>query len=563
MAVLGYEPALRMALVDDPSFPDEDEAKTAVRPLGEPVAIDEWQSYFVRFYSDSIPAFLEKALFVVPRKLPPGLLELNFRNWVGLSRIGDLRLAVRNTKITSTLYQGMLNEMAEKFASLVFAFGSPVGQHYNKKGIGRDSAFVEYLFLCKHLLHDTPNLDAISDILVHDPHRKFERELQPCAIAECQGADIDIVHALIASPMARLRDEHPLQRTSLAQTIKASTGKNLYPGRAAREIKYLTVDTHENRFVKFFLRSLQEKVEGLHRALAVGKESYFNPDIEENLGELRRKIGQFLSHNMWREVGAMRFIPVSSQILQRREGYRQLFTLYSLLQLATHCDFLETDFKNLVEIKDLPTLYEYWCFFQVKAVVDDISPVRKVSRFINEDPLTHELTPGLCIDYKCGVQLYFNKTYPGSTGLDRVEAPVTYTLGGPSYSHNLRPDIVLVHKNRKLIFDAKYKGRKGGFYCEDDGGTIQRWKDDDIDKMHTYREAIKGVVGSYILYPGTNDILYPCHEGNSALEGVGALSLRPGTDNGTSLAGRDNITRIISLFLQSACDEPPYLHNKR
>lgn len=552
MAVLGYEPALRMALADDPSFPDEEEAKTAARPPGEPVAIDEWQSYFVRFYNDSIPAFLEKALFVVPRKLPPGLLELNFRNWVGLSRIGNLRLTVRNTKITSAVYQGMLNEMAEKYACLVFAFGSPVGQHYNKKGIGRDSAFVEYLFLCKYLLHDTPNLDAISDILVHDPHRKFEMELQPCAIAECQGANIDIVHSLIASPMARLRDEHPLQRTSLAGTIAARTGQYLYPQRAFREIKYLTVDTHENRFVKFFLHSLQEKVEGLHQALANRGKSYFNPDIEENLGELRKKIGQFLSHNMWREVGKMRYIPVSSQVLQRREGYRQLFALYSLLQLATHCDFLETDFKNLVEIKDLPTLYEYWCFFQIKEVMDGLSQARRISRIINEDPLTHELIEGLCIDYQCGAQLLFNATCGKSCGLSTVDSGESFLPDGTSYSHDLRPDIVVVNNGRKLIFDAKYKGQRGGFYGEEEDGTIRSCKPEDLDKMHTYRDAIKDVTGSFILYPGTVDIIYPCHSADSAIKGVGALALRPNKKTKTNLATRNNIKKIISTFLHPA-----------
>lgn len=551
MAVLGYEPSLRMALADDPSFPDEEEAKTAARRPGEPVAIDEWQSYFLRFYNDSIPELLDGQSFVV-RKFPPGLLELNFRNWVGLSRIGNLRLAVRNTKITSAVYQGMLNEMAEKYASLVFAFGTPVGQHYNKKGIGRDSAFVEYLFLCKYLLHDTPNLDAISDILVHDPHRKFKRELQPCTIAECQGASIDIVHALIASPMARLRDEQPLRRTSLGRTLKARTRQNLYPQLSVREIKYLTVDTHENRFIKFFLHSLQEKVEGLHQALANRGKSYFNPDIEENLGELRKKIGQFLSHNMWREVGEMRYIPVSSQVLQRREGYRQLYALYSLLQLATHCDFLETDFKNLVEIKDLPTLYEYWCFFQVKEAMDSLSTMQKISRIIREDPLTHELIEGLCIDYQCGAQLLFNATFGKSGGLSTVDTGKPYLPAGASYSHDLRPDIVVMNHGLKLIFDAKYKGQRGGFYGEEEDGTIRSCKPEDLDKMHTYRDAIKGVTGSFILYPGTQDIIYPCHCAGSAVEGVGALALRPNICSATDENGRDRIKKIISIFFQSA-----------
>ena len=344
MAIFAYEPSLRMAFSDDPSFPDEENAKAEVGSIDDHLNIEEWQTYFVKYYDDPAPSPLKHANFVV-REIQPCLWELNFRNFVGLSRIGALKLVVHNRKISNILYHAMLDELAESYAALVFDFGSPVGQHYNKSRVGKDCAFVEYLFLCKFLLHDFPDLDAIGDILVYDPHRKFEKELRPCSIENCQAVDIGIVYALINSPLARLRDGHTLQQTHLGKILKNRTRLDLYPTRVVKEIKFLTVDTHENRFIKFFLRELLAKVESLDEALEGKGGSYFNPDISENLESLRKKIGQFLSHNMWREVGEMRFIPVSSQALQRKDGYRQLFRLYSLLQLATHCDFLATDFR--------------------------------------------------------------------------------------------------------------------------------------------------------------------------------------------------------------------------
>ncbi|MBV5340264.1 MAG: DUF2357 domain-containing protein [Deltaproteobacteria bacterium] len=551
MAIFAYEPLLRMSFSDDPSFPDEENAQTVAGSNGDPLNIEEWQTYFVKFYGDPAPSPLKQAKFVV-REIQPCLWELNFRNFVGLSRIGALKLIVHNRKISNNLYCTMLDELAESYAALVFDFGSPVGQHYNKSGVGKDCAFVEYLFLRKFLLCDSPNLDAIGDILVYDPHRKFEKELRPCSIEECQAAGITIIHALVNSPMARLRDGHPLQQTHLGKILKDRTSLHLYPAKAAKEIKYLTVDTHENRFIKFFLRELLAKVESLNEALVDKAGSYFNPDINENLESLRKKISQFLSHNMWREVGEMRFIPVSSQVLQRKEGYRQLFRLYSLLQLATHCDFLETDFKNLVETKDVPTIYEYWCFFQIKAVLDALHlRIRKVSRITNESLLNPELTPGLCVDYDCGSQLFFNESYGGSTGINNISETSSYAPNGDSYSHTLRPDIVIVRNGKKLIFDAKYKGKRSGFYGEGDDGTIQRWNEEDIDKMHTYREAIQGVTGSFILYPGTQDILFPRRAGSSLIEGVGALALRPGSIAGKDATDISNIKRTIETFLQS------------
>ena len=544
-----------MAFSDDPSlFKNEEDVRAMSSHTGECLFIEEWQTYYVKFYGDPAPLSLKQSLEKanVVRVIQPDLWELNFRNYVGLSRIGALNFQILNKKISDELYQTLLDELAEKYSALVFSFASPVGQHYKKDGIGNDSAFVEYLFLRKFLLHGSPDIDAISDILVYGPHRKFEKELQSCSIAECQTADIAIVHVLLGGPMARLPDSHPLQQTYLGKILKDKTRHAHYPVRAAKEIKYLTVDTHENRFIKFFLRMLQAKVESLHVALSGGVGSYFNPNIGDDLELLRKKIGQFLSHNMWREVGEMRFVPISSQVLQRKDGYRQFFSLYSLLQLATHCDFLATDFTNLVEIKDVPTIYEYWCFFQIMEIMASFSPIRKMSKINNEAPLTHELSPGLCVEYTCGSDLFFNQSYGGSRGCDNFSETSSYEPNGVSYSHTLRPDIVIVKNGQKLIFDAKYKGKRPGFYFEGDDGTIQQWKEEDIDKMHTYLDAIQGVRGSFILYPGINDIIYPRHAGSSYIDGVGALALRPGGVAEKGKSDTNTIKRVIETFLQSA-----------
>jgi predicted component of viral defense system (DUF524 family) len=127
----------------------------------------------------------------------------------------------------------------------------------------------------------------------------------------------------------------------------------------------------------------------------------------------------------------------------------------------------------------------------------------------------------------------------------------SYTPQGVSYSHTLRPDIVLERNGQKLIFDAKYKGKRPGFYCEGENGTIQKWKDEDIDKMHTYRDAIKGATGCFILYPGTENIIYPRQVGGSSIDGVGALSLRPGISAEKGRCANGNIKNVIETFLES------------
>jgi predicted component of viral defense system (DUF524 family) len=122
-----------------------------------------------------------------------------------------------------------------------------------------------------------------------------------------------------------------------------------------------------------------------------------------------------------------------------------------------------------------------------------------------------------------------------------------------SYSHNLIPDIVVSKDENMLIFDAKYKGkgRNGSFYDEDDQGGISSWKDADIDKMHTYREAIQNVVGAFILYPGEKSVIYPSHDAKRLFEGVGALPLKPMTGSAPVREHIEDIRQIIHEFVKA------------
>ncbi|MDT8380459.1 MAG: DUF2357 domain-containing protein [Desulfotignum sp.] len=549
--MFAYDSVFDLALGDSPFFPEKDALPVCDTDTG-PIAVDEGKNYFIKFYSTDVPGFFDTAPFC-KRQFHGGIWELGFNNFVGLSRIGSLHIDIQNRKISNSLYTAMLDELADQYAALVFSFSSPAAQHYSKSGTGRDPAFIQHLFLKKYLVDGSPDIDAISDIFCHDPHRKIEKQFQPCGIQECTAVNAVIAGMILNGPMAKLHQPHPLQATALARILMQKTKKALYPQSAARESRFQTFNTHENRFIKFFLQELLWKIEAISTALDPDTSSYFNPDISDCLKSLENSIHHFLSHNMWQDVGTMQFVPVNSQVLQKKEGYRQLFSLYSLLQLATRCDFLQTDFKNLVEIKNVPTLYEYWCFFQIKSIIDTFSAPTAIDRLISEDPIEHKLTTGLCITYQDGIKLFFNKVYGGSPGVEDPDAAMPSYQPGTSYSQTFIPDIVVEKAGKKLIFDAKYKGIKGsgGFYGGDDQGSVWTWKPEDINKMHTYREAISGVVGSFVLFPGSTSIIYPKNGLDSIFEGVGAFCLRPDSANSPDNTTRKHIRTVLSEFFMS------------
>jgi len=279
--------------------------------------------------------------------------------------------------------------------------------------------------------------------------------------------------------------------------------------------------------------------------------SYLNPDIEHHLEQMTRKIAAFLADPLWYDVGNMAFIPVSSQVLHRREGYRQLFQLYSLLQLTSKCDFFnKDDFQKLLETKDTPTLFEYWSFFVIKEVLDGLFKIKSCHSIISDNPLNQSVEPGICISYEGGILLWFNKTYSGSSGSQSGDIFADKDGSQGSYSHNFRPDVVLEKNSRLLIFDAKFKGQRGGFYGENEDGSVTSWKDEDIDKMHCYREAIKGVTGAYILYPGDQAVIYSAHNATDIYEGVGALPLKPEAGARPVQRHLDYITQLIREFIK-------------
>ncbi|MEW6615045.1 MAG: DUF2357 domain-containing protein [Thermodesulfobacteriota bacterium] len=553
MTVLHYSPKILMAIADALEFPSsEEEASSFICDEAAPLTLEEWKTYFVKFYGEQVPDFFPQSGVYTQRPFPGHLFEINFRDCVGLTRIGPVPVRVESRKISETAYEAMLDYIAEKYANLVFSFATPLGQSYRKDKAGHDIAYVEYLFLKKYLLDGSPNLDAIAALILSNPHHRLYREFRNNSIDAVTHFDPAMLVNMFSSPerFAILKHGHPLLATSCGRTIFHRTGQRLYPTEAIEERKHHTVDTNENRFVKYFLGSVQHRLVSLKKAMKGTTGGYLNPDIEDHLEQMERKTGHFLADPMWHDVGTMHLIPANSQVLQRREGYRQLFRLYSLMQLVSRCDFDTHDFRNLLETKDTPTLFEYWSFFIVKDILDNTRKPLSCKTVVSDAPLEQRVNPGICIQYEGGVSLWFNRTCAGSAGMQPSEKLDRHYFAHESYSHTFRPDIIVSKEDSILILDAKYKGERGGFYGEASDGTIQSWKDEDIDKMHTYREAIQNVIGAYILYPGEKAIVYPTHDAVETYEGVGALPLKPEAGARPVERHLEYIKRVIHDFIK-------------
>ncbi|MGB4842932.1 MAG: DUF2357 domain-containing protein, partial [Ferruginibacter sp.] len=466
--------------------------------------------YFIKFY-DEIPVFFRQAPYLVSREFSGKIFEINFKNFVGLTRIGELNIQIRNRKIGDETFYALLDFISDHYANLVSDWNTSTGYGHRQDTAGRNIPYIEFLLFKKDLLGAKQSLEGLVSAILSDPHRRLCREMQYQPIEKVAALEPALIMAGLSKPgnTVKLTPGHPLLQSAIGVALAGDTKRTLYLQQVLEERKYHSYDTPENRFIKHVLSDIQNRLKRLQNILG-GSANYLHPTLGKDLADLQKQAQGSLEDPLWREVGFMRLLPSSSPVLQRKEGYRQLFSLYSLLQLLTRYDLPCFDFSHLLESKDTATLFEYWCFFLIKNILDDQFGKPRHYQLVNGDSRNQKLVEGISLKYKNGLSFSFNQSYSSSNGLASANMSTTGYRWGESYSQALRPDFCLHYQERILILDAKYKGeREEGFYGEKANGLIELWKDEDIIKMHAYRDAIAHVVGAFILYPGREPVFYP------------------------------------------------------
>ena len=326
---------------------------------------------------------------------------------------------------------------------------------------------------------------------------------------------------ILDRPRHRLKGHYEYQR---AEKIKRFTPlleneyaryKNASNHLYRVEVPTLNNDTFENRFLKFALQSLSDK----HKSLAT--QILQHPNITD---ERRREIESAVEemdalnfHPFFRTVGPFKGITHESLILQNDTHYSNVYRTWLILQQSYS---LNEGLHNL-ETKDIATLYEIWCYIQLKEIVrkqlGDGIEIDNESRVEMNGIFGGELGKGdkSRILFRNGdvelAELIYNPTQGDNDHRDiNIDNLVSRTV--PQ-----KPDIVLrltkkeSESDLKLtyLFDAKYRidGKEKG---------VDVPPEDAINQMHRYRDAIyytehdkhglkKEVIGGYILFPGNGD----------------------------------------------------------
>lgn len=467
---------------------------------------------------------------------------LNFKSYVGKSFLdvkkngylsNKIPIEVRSKKIDYfNQYSAMIAELSQYALGIIFETNSPLYQEFeidykNKTTYYEDFMFLEYLFRPE-------NLPSIFEYLSKNLYSRLEEydEVVPTSFASNIGGD-ELINIL--------NNPDKLQETD--SDIKLANYLNGFLPLEVDEINYKdSVDVAENRFLKYFLELIRDLIEKL---LDNSKEGY----IQDKLRFFDEEVIYYLSNKLFADIGTLDYIPYNSQVLQKKEGYRDIFQFFLMLEFSFKLswDELNNQFKGFE--KKLSELYEYWCYFKILKVLNELS-VSKIDFEdifeVNKDNWSMDIKRGVksiktfnlnLFDKEIIIEFFYNKTFSNNTKYK-------------SYSLAFRPDYsLLIHIGGKeyfIHFDAKYRSELEviNFYNKIGDKTFAQienevnsrdsneeknriFKDGDIYKMHTYKDSILKTEGSYVLYPGNVHKLFR-QVGDLIIPSVGAFPLAPG-----------------------------------
>jgi predicted component of viral defense system (DUF524 family) len=255
-------------------------------------------------------------------------------------------------------------------------------------------------------------------------------------------------------------------------------------------------------------------------------------------GQVADSLERWRLHRVLSDLQPLRRLPTTSTVLRGRPGYREVLHFYADLLGRTRI-VPPTAAAQIVALRNIADLYEWWCFFQViAAATETLGPPTR----INLPPADWEgarLGFGTTATFAHDVTIQFNRTFSKASG----------KYG--SYSLSLRPDILVDTPSGRDVFDAKFAFEPSRPWNEADEDEIETQDDgtrawrSHIHKMHTYRDALDGVRSVRVLYPGDT---CEWHQASVDLpqEGVGALPLRVG-NGADALALR---TVLAEMFVE-------------
>lgn len=475
-----------------------------------------------------------------------------------------LMLEVASTVISyDTDFRQLLEDLTGRIADIQMQYSSEIALWVKANPKLKSEHSVQRLFFLLGLIRNASFEIAVRHIVEHPIVHLRERHAHQDVRRACRLDRATLVQFSSSSKRIPLPSGHAL--SSRMSSIPASVHASL---------REETIDTAENRFIKFALMYFYRELRHYRQRIAEKKED--NLSINVALNEAMQMLERWNSHSFFRAVGELKSFPSASIALQRREGYREVLRKWVQYQLGASLVWEGGEDIYAANQRNMAALYEYWCCLKLVDITKEIFHYEKDALFRE---LTHE--KGLTFGLKAGKTFSLEGSFESSQDATsnhgrfrklRVRFSYNRTFSPPerSWSLEMRPDYTLAFYPAEMTeeaaeacdlvtyvhFDAKYKAKclakmlddaeVTDGYEEDEARDVKRI---DLLKMHSYRDAIRRTGGAYVLYPGNVDgSQNERNEYTEILPGLGAFPLSPSRDSSAQI--KEFLVRIA----QHLCD---------
>ena len=492
------------------------------------------QNQILEFYHEH--PLLRKAISITDMAGIPILMgSIQFQNEVGYSTfeirseekiVLEVTLEIFPAKLDYQKdYRKLLDEVNDEIYNLAFHFIRKTYLGARIKLDGHPSRAEFYRLINKHFDQFIQSVNWIEQ----QPHHKLETTYLKVRGDQLGKADT--------------YTRKYLQRHSKFDDVDRGIsihGRILMPREGIRAKKEPIYDTFENRYVKWMMLRLKDKLDDLINALKNPNKRWKiepNPELIEYLNEMAKTLTLKVNKHFWKEIGRLDR-SVMSLVMQMALGYREAFQIFLTVSKGL---MLQSNFYKM-SVKDVATLYEYWTFLKMGQILSrkytmldqDIIRVNRDGLFVNLDvnkkaerKFEHPIT-------KEKITLTFQK-YEGGlpTISQQPDTMLTISKKGRDYDFN-------------YVFDAKYRidyALEGSSYGNryDTPGPME----EDINTMHRYRDALVAMnsnnnifydriaFGAYVLFPWNDENEYRKHTLYNSINkvNIGGLPFLPQATN--------------------------------
>lgn len=455
-------------------------------------------------------------------------------------RVAEVELEIRSCKASYREdYRVMLQDITAYCTELLMDQNSAVDQHFCVDEYGDPKLDYQRFAFIQSIVDSSSFQDALLRIQREPVHRWQEERTQK-RVSQLKRVNAQQVRQLVKSG----------HRMPLPPGKSIAGGLRSVPRYVEVQDKRETNDVVENQFIRFVLEQFLAFSSGILRQKKASERLKKEADL------LNQKLQQALSQPLFRRLSRLKWLPLNSPILQRKEGYREVLQVWLMFDMAAKLTWEGGDDVYSAGKKNVALLYEYWVFFKLMEVISQVFKLQpkemKDLIRISEDKLSLALKQGrmLVLSGKyemptrvLNVAFTYNKTFTANEN---------YESAG-SWTRNMRPDYTLslwpgeigaadAERQELMVhihFDAKYRIEhlilqdkvmdaervSEALLAEKEEEAAGKYKRDDLLKMHAYKDAIRRSAGAYIIYPGTLEhVIKGYHE---VIPGLGAFALSP------------------------------------